>query len=102
MCEGGVPEIIEVKLNIECNYCETLLEKSNAVYKDRVFSSHMGLGACVEFLKANDLSKVENIILLHLSDGHSDEKMMISEVQKVTGVNTFVAEKGLELELEVI
>lgn len=87
---------------IECNYCETILNNSGAAYKNRVFSSHMSLENCLEFLKANDLSNVENIVLLHLSDGHSDEKMMVDEVQKVSGVNTFVAEKGFGLELEVM
>ena len=44
-----------------------------------------------ELLKANDLSKVQQIWLLHLSDGNSDEKRFKREIQELTGKPTFIA-----------
>jgi phosphoribosyl 1,2-cyclic phosphodiesterase len=44
-----------------------------------------------EFLKANDLSKVQQIVLIHLSDGNSDEALFKTEIQKLTGKPVYVA-----------
>ena len=46
-----------------------------------------------EFLRANDLSKVEEIHLLHLSDGNSDEARFKREIQELTGRVVMVAGK---------
>lgn len=84
---------------IECNYCESLLSASDKPYKDRVLGSHMSLETCVECLQANDLSKTESIVLMHLSDYHSDEILMRQTVIAATGINTIIADKGVEIEL---
>jgi hypothetical protein len=42
-------------------------------------------------LKANDLSKVQEIWLLHLSEQNSCEKRFKEEVQKITGKPTYIA-----------
>ena len=63
---------------IECNYAADILynnvEKGIVpkVLKDRLLTSHFSLENVKQFLKANDLSKVREIHLLHLSDGNSD------------------------------
>ncbi len=90
---------------IECNYDDKILDdnikrgKLHPVVADRVYGSHISLQTCKEFLTANDLSKVKNIVLLHLSDGNSNTKRFISEVQSLTGKPVWIADKGLELEL---
>jgi ribonuclease BN (tRNA processing enzyme) len=50
-------------------------------------------------LKRNDLSQVNNIILIHLSDGSSNEARFIREVTEQTGKRVFAADKGIEVEL---
>ena len=72
---------------IECNYSAEILKNSNIddSLKKRIISSHLSLETCINALKVNDLSKVENIVLLHLSDNNSDEKLFKQKVQEATG-----------------
>jgi phosphoribosyl 1,2-cyclic phosphodiesterase len=76
---------------IECNYIDGLTEGTNTELLKRLYKSHMSLEACLDFFKANDLSKVKEIILLHLSDARSDEKKILEAVQKETGKYVRVA-----------
>lgn len=62
-----------------------------APLKSRIVRTHMDLSAVKEFLAANDLSRVREIWLLHLSDDHSDEERFRREVQEATGKEVYVA-----------
>lgn len=92
---------------IEANYCEDILNdleakgKANTYVSDRVRQSHMSIQQCINTLNANDLSKVNNIVLIHLSDANSDEKRFKSMVEQVTGKRTFVAGKGMEIDFNL-
>jgi len=87
---------------IECNYSKELLDahcaKLHPMVMQRTIKSHISLDTCKEFLKANDLTKVNNIILLHLSDGNSDEQLFINEIKKLTGKNIHAAKAGIEID----
>ena len=78
-------------LMIECNYCQSILDANvesgriHSSMRKRVMKSHFSLENVLEFLKANDLSKLQEIWLLHLSDTNSDEQLIRQEVAKVTG-----------------
>jgi hypothetical protein len=50
-------------------------------------------------LKNNDLSVCSNIILIHLSDGNSDELLFKNQCQQLTGIPANVAKKGLKIQL---
>lgn len=106
MCEYVFPGLNHVM--IECNYSdEKLIEAINAgrtlpSQRDRLMTSHMELDTCKEFLRANDLSKVSNIILLHLSDNNSDEGRFVKEIERLIGKMVYAARAGLEIELERI
>jgi phosphoribosyl 1,2-cyclic phosphodiesterase len=86
-------------LLIECNYSMNILNeniKSGRVpvgMKKRLIKSHMSLETMKEFLKANDLSKVQEIWLIHLSDSNSNEELFKLEVQELTGKIVYVAGK---------
>ncbi|WP_074349619.1 MBL fold metallo-hydrolase [Proteiniborus sp. DW1] len=92
---------------IECNYIKETLDQNiengyiDDSMKPRLLQSHFSLENVKEFLKANDLSQCQNIILLHLSDRNSDENQMIKEIEELTGIRPYVADKGLELILEM-
>lgn len=81
---------------VECNYALDILQKNvaaglvPAAVKDRVLRSHFSLENVKEFLKANDLSKVREIWLLHLSDDNSDADRFKREIQEFTGKMVFV------------
>lgn len=62
-------------------------------------NSHLNLDKCLEFLKACDLKKTRKIILIHLSDTSSNERLMVETIQKATSIDTLAAAKGLVVEL---
>lgn len=91
------------KLNyimIECNYAKEILKRNidggkiPKVVANRLFSSHFELENVKEFLKANDLSQVKAIYLMHLSDGNSDEIRFKHEIMALTGKPVIVCPKG--------
>jgi phosphoribosyl 1,2-cyclic phosphodiesterase len=92
---------------LECNYIKETLDANIAAgliderMKPRLLQSHMSLEHCKEFLQANDLSQVREIILLHLSDANSDAARMIREIKEVTGITPKIAESGLGVELNL-
>ena len=49
-------------------------------------------------LKANDLSAVNNIVLIHLSDTNSNEKQFQKEVFEATQKNVSVATNGMVID----
>jgi phosphoribosyl 1,2-cyclic phosphodiesterase len=89
---------------VEANYCERILQKkmedgaTMEFLRDRVIQSHMSLQNCKDLLRANDLSQVNNIVLIHLSDSHSDEVRFQREVEEVTGKTVHVAGKDMTIE----
>ena len=78
-------------LMVECNYSLEILRESvragdiPPAHKNRVMKSHMSLETLKGFLEANDLSKVQEIWLLHLSNGNSDEDGFKRSVEGWTG-----------------
>lgn len=82
---------------IECNYSLQILDANIAAgrvhpaMRPRLLRSHFSLENVLDFLRANDLSKVEEIHLLHLSDNNSDEELFKRRVQEVTGKPVYVA-----------
>lgn len=82
---------------VECNYSLEVLNQNiidghvPAVMKRRLIRSHFALENVKDFLKANDLSKVQEIWLLHLSDSNSDEIKFKQEIMKLTGKVVYIA-----------
>lgn len=82
---------------IECNYVESvmmnLVEKGllNIEHVKRVMKSHLSLENLIDFLKANDLSKLQELHLLHLSDSNSDVNLIKQEIRKVYKGNLIIA-----------
>ncbi|MBU5213246.1 MBL fold metallo-hydrolase [Heyndrickxia oleronia] len=81
---------------VECNYSMEMLSENIAsgrtpkLMKKRLIKSHMSLENFKEFLKANDLKKVQEIWMLHLSDSNSDEELFKHEIQQLTGKLVFI------------
>ena len=51
-------------------------------------------------LKRHDLTKTKDILLIHLSDGNSNEKEFITKVRRATGKTTRAASPGMELDFD--
>jgi phosphoribosyl 1,2-cyclic phosphodiesterase len=89
---------------IEANYYQSILDKrledgvNPKFLRDRVITSHMSLATCKKTLKDYNLTAVNNIVLIHLSDGNSDEARFKKEVQEATGKMVHVAGPGLTID----
>lgn len=88
---------------IEANYSSDIVNQRlseggiHAKLRERVIESHMSIDTCKELLKANDLSAVNNIVLIHLSDSNSNANEFKQQVQELTGKTVTVAEKGMSI-----
>lgn len=84
---------------IEANYSIEILRQNVAAgtldlaTKNRIVRTHFGLENVKEFLKANDLSRVEEIHLIHLSNDNSDAERFKREIQGLTGKPTYIGRK---------
>lgn len=105
MLEYRVPGLNHILL--EANYAEDILDakiEAGSVpvsMKPRLIHSHMEIETAKGILRANDLSGVNEIVLIHLSNGNSDERRFIREVQEVSGKPVYAAVAGLELNLSI-
>lgn len=85
---------------IEANYDEEIAKRKlndMEFLRNRIIKNHMSLDTCVKTLKANNLSAVNNIVLIHLSDSNSDAVMFKKTVEEATGKTVSIAEAGLEI-----
>lgn len=90
---------------VEANYCQTIADENllrdKKFLRDRVLQSHMEIQTTKQFLLANDLSQVNKILLIHLSDRNSHAESFKQQVELVTQKATFVASPGLCLSLDI-
>ncbi|MBL8060612.1 MAG: MBL fold metallo-hydrolase [Chthonomonas sp.] len=90
-------------LAIECNWSEAIMRanaESGAISAERykrTTRTHMSLERLIVMLKANDLTSVKEIHLIHLSDQNSDEAMFKKTVQEATGKPVYIAAKRSEV-----
>lgn len=87
-------------LIIEANYCDDLVDNSDANYRHRI-QGHCSLETCKGIVATNKTPDLRTVTLIHLSDSAADPDRMKSEIQQVAGkwVNVEIAEKGKVFEL---
>lgn len=89
---------------IEANYSKAIIDRKygpdsdKEFLRNRILRSHFSLENCKDMLSANDLSAVNNIVLIHLSDTNSDENQFVKEVFDLTSKNVCAAVNGMEIE----
>jgi len=80
----------------ECNHGEYELRQSvrdgviDAVLAKRIVKNHFSVERLIGFLKANDLSRLTAVYLIHLSDNNSHAERFKQAVQRETGVEVRV------------
>lgn len=88
---GGLTHIIA-----ECNHGEYELRRSvsegiiTQELAKRITRNHISVERLERMLKANDLSQLQEVHLIHLSDNNSDEGRFKSVIQRVVGVPVYV------------
>ena len=82
---------------IEANYDEDIMldnvrdEKIPFSLAERVAGTHMSIDTLIDLLRANDMTRVRQIYLLHLSDNNSDAEVFKRLVQQETGAEVYIA-----------
>lgn len=103
MLEYRVPGLNHIML--EANYADDILDANimkgrvPVAMRPRLIQSHMEIETTKGILMSTDLSNVNEIILIHLSNENSDESRFVREVQEISGKSVYVAVAGLELDL---
>jgi len=87
---------------IEANYSEEILKQNFNYVNQRVVQSHFSFENCMNYLKSQDLTKVENIILIHLSDRNSDEQRFIQQGSETLNKPVKVANNQTEYNFNLI
>lgn len=88
---------------IEANYTKDIIDRKMLgtdmeFLRNRILKSHMSLETCKELLYANDMTGVNNIVLIHMSDSNSDSERFVREVKECTGVfNVHAGTNGLKI-----
>lgn len=84
------------KMLIEANHSYKILEENvtahilNKALAERLIKSHFSIENVLSFLKANDLSKVKEIWLIHLSDSNADAGTFARMVEAATGKPVYI------------
>lgn len=92
-------------LLIECNYSTPkLVEAINKGVTlkrqlERLPNSHMELETCKTVVAQHDLSNMQNIVLLHLSEHNSDREHFVSEIERTAGTVVYAAYPGLNIDI---
>ena len=82
---------------VECNYSEEILKQNildgivPVAMKKRLMHSHFSFENYKKFLKANDLSHVKEIWMIHMSNRNSDAEQFKKEVRQLTGKPVYIA-----------
>ena len=80
---------------IECNYCkEVVLSDDNFNRQVENIYRHLSLDGTIKFLKTLNLSKCEEIILVHVSSNYGNPEFMRETVEAEFGIKTGVALKN--------
>lgn len=93
---------------IEANYADDILTENilegriPQAMRKRLLTSHMEIDNTKEVLVSSDLSKTRNIVLIHLSDGNSDERRFIAECKAATGKCVIAANTGMVINFDII
>lgn len=87
---------------LESNYDNNILidNACNDVYSRSASENHLEINDTIEVLKRNYSSELQNVVLIHLSSGNSNEKDFKERVQQELGFDrVWVANSGVEIEL---
>jgi phosphoribosyl 1,2-cyclic phosphodiesterase len=85
---------------VECNYSQDILDENiesglvHPTMKKRLLESHFELNGVVQMIEANDMTRVKNIVLLHLSNHNSDAELFQETIHQVSNVETYIADRG--------
>lgn len=87
---------------IEANYSDDIIidNMCNNEFSRSASENHLEIGRTIEVLKHNYSPELQNVVLLHLSNGNSNAKEFVQRVKnELCFENIFVADKSVDVEL---
>jgi len=94
---AGLNNII-IEANFDQEIIDEKLKTDKKFLRDRILKSHLSIEHCLNVLRANDLTAVNNICLIHLSESNSNERKFKQLVENQTGKTVHVARKNMIVE----
>ena len=85
--------VIPAEIKEQAKKIYFLVEEGNNVFYAKwlaLEADMMSIDTVEEFLEANDLSKLQQVYLLHLSDNNSNANKFKDRIQKKTGAEVYV------------
>jgi len=79
-------------LMLECNYNDELINVDE-IRNRRTLNSHMALSTTLELAKKLSNDKLKEIYLMHLSNGNSNERVMIDTIRKELNRKVYACQK---------
>ncbi len=90
-----IPGLTHIMLEVNHDY-DYMMEnvkngKIHGALANRIMKSHLNIENAIKYLNSIDLSKLQEITLIHLSKDNSKENEFKDKIQRVTGVPVHVA-----------
>lgn len=86
---------------VEANHSKELIDRDSAKFEHQI-TGHMEIETTCDFLKANKSQKLRNVVLCHLSGDCGDADNFIERARKVVDCPVFIANRGLEVDLNLL
>lgn len=105
MLEYNFSKVQPEHLMIEANYCDSILQENIDCgrvlpsERQRLMKSHMEIKTTAGVVRANATERLQDVILLHLSDRNADADQFPKDIEKVAGRPVYVAKAGFQIEL---
>lgn len=90
------------QIMVEANYSMDLVDRDEPNYEYRL-RGHMSLDTALKFISTNDNPALRNVVLIHLSDKSGDPALFKQKTEETVkyGANVYIAEKGLEVDMNL-
>ena len=88
----------------ECNYSKELVDENyEHSLRNRVLKTHMEFETTLNLIRVNDNPTLLNVVLIHLSQTNGNPIEFQQKIEETIkyGANVYVAEKGLEVDLNL-
>ncbi len=88
-----IPQAKFTHIMVECNYIEELVQGMDDIKTKRQINTHMGLNGLQLFLDKLDLSKCQEIVLVHMSQGYGDSIWMPATIYSKYKIKTGICQQ---------
>ena len=101
-CKYNFSKLNIEHIMVEANYDMQFVDRDEPNYEHRL-RGHMSLDTALKFISTNDNPTLRNVVLIHLSDKSGDPALFKqkTEVTVKYGANVYIAEKGLEVDMNL-